>query len=108
MTYVDSCVSVGAKVPNFIFSESNLSVTTPLTRNQSPAQLNVPVVNTWAAMGGLSPSRTKYLSDGLHLNSQGNVVLFEELKKAIETHFPDWMPQRLPLHQAEWVQLVGS
>lgn len=68
----------------------------------------MPVLNIWSAMGGLSPTRTMYLSDGLHLNSLGNEVLFEEFKKVLEIHFPDWMPNRLPVHQTEWSALVGT
>jgi hypothetical protein len=107
MTYADACVSVGAKVMTLVKSYTKFDYDNTID-SKSSVQLNVPVLNIWAAMGGLSPSRTEYLSDGLHLNSQGNAMLFEELKKSIELHFPDWMPQRLPLHQAEWVQLVGS
>jgi hypothetical protein len=107
MTYANACVSVGAKVMIFVLFCIKLICDNTID-SKSSVQLHVPVLNIWHAMGGLSPTRKEYLSDGLHLNSQGNEMLFEELKKAIELHFPDWMPQRLPLHQAGWVQLVGS
>eukprot|EP00250_Pteridium_aquilinum_P006705 c16569_g1_i1 orf=285-1001(-) len=46
-------------------------------------EAGVPVIDLWSSMQEKSGWQTSYLSDGLHLSSDGNAVVFEKLLKVL-------------------------
>eukprot|EP01039_Chlorochromonas_danica_P005880 gene5880-6475_t len=67
-------------------------------------EYHIPVVNAWSAMEGSSASRGNYLSDGLHLSSMGCEALFNEVKKVLLLHHPEWNPEIMSMDMPEWSQ----
>ncbi|KAJ5787994.1 hypothetical protein N7457_002984 [Penicillium paradoxum] len=83
------------------------------------AALNIPVVDLWSAF--MKPTGWKegdpligsrdvpdnetlagLLSDGLHLTSAGNRVVYEEVMKVIQANWPDQTPESLPMVFPSW------
>jgi lysophospholipase L1-like esterase len=62
-------------------------------------RLNVPVCNVWAAM---QPEKESYLSDGLHLNANGNHCVYQLLSTLIAEHWPLLTPTALPFGYPDW------
>lgn len=55
---------------------------------------DLPVFDLWEACEGSQVEKFKaYLVDGLHLNGQGNTVLYEGLMGVVEKHYPDFLPE---------------
>eukprot|EP00040_Diaphanoeca_grandis_P013157 m.66526 g.66526 ORF g.66526 m.66526 type:complete len:280 (+) comp23699_c0_seq1:172-1011(+) len=71
-------------------------------------ELNIPVVNAWAGLGGNSIERGKYLVDGLHLNSLGNQKLLELIKTTIMQHLPQWNRKALQMDYPESKTLAAQ
>ncbi|CAI7573997.1 unnamed protein product [Penicillium crustosum] len=84
------------------------------------ASLNIPVVDLWSAF--MKPTGWKegepligardvpnndtlssFLSDGLHLTSAGNRIVYDELMKVIRANWPDQTPEVLPMVFPSWV-----
>ncbi|KAJ2850415.1 isoamyl acetate-hydrolyzing esterase [Coemansia brasiliensis] len=76
---------------------------------QVASELNLPVVDLWAAMESKvqqlqasSPEELEYdgyeefLWDGLHLNANGNDLLFSLVTNTINSHFPELVPESMP------------
>ena len=82
---------------------SSLPVTRSLTACQQyvaavreiAASWSIPVVDLWS-LTAPSPSYDM-LSDGLHLNTRGNQLLYSALLSVIGSHFPMLMPEMLEL-----------
>ena len=74
---------------------------------------NCKVLDTWEALeGGTSPEvYGKYLSDGLHLNADGNRKVYEGLLDLIKRYHPDLAPMEedssagIPLEGQLWEEL---
>ena len=49
--------------------------------------LDVAVVNTWTLLEGESRDKSKYLSDGLHLNEHGNRKVYEGIIAALTDRY---------------------
>ncbi|KAJ5473740.1 hypothetical protein N7475_003306 [Penicillium sp. IBT 31633x] len=83
------------------------------------ASLNIPVVDLWSAF--LKPTGWKegepligsrdvpdnetfagLFTDGLHLSSAGNRLVYEELMKVIQQNWPDQTPESLPMVFPSW------
>ncbi|KAJ1861810.1 isoamyl acetate-hydrolyzing esterase [Coemansia sp. RSA 989] len=76
---------------------------------QVGSELSLPVVDLWAAIDSkvqelqADSSRhwkydgyEEYLWDGLHLNANGNDLLFSLVTNAVNTHFPELQPETMP------------
>ncbi|KAG0197275.1 hypothetical protein BGX28_009234 [Mortierella sp. GBA30] len=78
-------------------------------RQQQAQQCQVDVIDTWGIM--MEQVRTGkhtldgYLKDGLHLASEGNNVIFEEIMKVIKSRYPEWDPSTMPMHAPWWGHL---
>jgi len=69
-------------------------------------EFNVPYINLYEVMLKESPDKWgQYLRDGLHLSSTGNMLLFIELVKIINTHFSDLQESNLPFHATHWADV---
>ncbi|KAL1957194.1 hypothetical protein VTO42DRAFT_6228 [Malbranchea cinnamomea] len=88
-------------------------------------RLGVPVVDIWSAFmkaagwkegeplaGSIDvPENEKLralLSDGLHFNPSGYRIMYDEVRKAIETHYPELMPERIPMNFPSWETAPGQ
>ncbi|KAF9947236.1 hypothetical protein BGZ72_010752 [Mortierella alpina] len=69
----------------------------------------VDVVDTWNIMmeqvKAGKHTLEEYLRDGLHLAAQGNDVIFEEIVKIIQSRYPEWDPNTMPMHAPWWGHL---
>ncbi|KAF9345175.1 hypothetical protein BGX26_003433 [Mortierella sp. AD094] len=69
----------------------------------------VDVIDTWGLMTeGVESGKytlNDYLKDGLHLASQGNNLVFEEIMKIIKSRYPEWNPDNMPMHAPWWGRL---
>ncbi|KAG0226316.1 hypothetical protein BGW42_003775 [Actinomortierella wolfii] len=69
----------------------------------------VDVIDTWNLMNDQIRAGNKslgdYLVDGLHLNSDGNELIYQELSKLIQTKYSDWDPETMPMHGPWWGNL---
>ncbi|KAF9984426.1 hypothetical protein BGZ75_004025 [Mortierella antarctica] len=81
-------------------------------RNHNGEQVSqgqVDVIDTWnIMMDQVKAGRhtlDEYLKDGLHLASQGNDVIFEEIMKIIRSRYPEWDPETMPMHAPWWGDL---
>lgn len=66
---------------------------------------NVLHLNIWELLSGFNEDQStyeKYLTDGLHLSSSGNEILFQELKKLILLNNPDLDPEKLKNFYPHW------
>ncbi|KAJ1854612.1 isoamyl acetate-hydrolyzing esterase [Coemansia sp. RSA 1822] len=62
-------------------------------------ELRIPCVDLWTAMETSVSTNTaldSFLWDGLHLNANGNDLLFDLLLRAIKTNYPELDPDSLP------------
>jgi isoamyl acetate esterase len=78
------------------------------------------VIDTWEALSGASETRSTFLVDGLHLNEDGNRIVFEALMKTIHEKFPEVAPapdddgeasvckEGIPLEGQLWRELCGQ
>ncbi|KAF9971239.1 hypothetical protein BGZ73_005841 [Actinomortierella ambigua] len=66
----------------------------------------VDVIDTWNLMNDQIVAGNKtlrdYLFDGLHLNSDGNELIYQELMKLIRTKYAEWDPNVMPMHAPWW------
>lgn len=69
------------------------------------AELHVPVVDAWAALGGASEERAEHLSDGLHLSAKGCDALFAAVQQSILANYPDWDPENMKFDILSWDQI---
>jgi isoamyl acetate esterase len=86
---------------------------------QVATELDCPVVDTWTLLEGFSDKRGEFLSDGLHLNEQGNRRVFEGLMTLLQQQFPDLAPmgdddgdgkhgkKGIPVEEKLWKELCG-
>lgn len=75
------------------------------------------VLDVWELLEGETEHRGKYLSDGLHLNSEGNRKVYQAIMERIEQYFPRIAPMRdgdgkygkmgAPLDEKLWKELAG-
>ncbi|ORZ28748.1 SGNH hydrolase-type esterase domain-containing protein [Lobosporangium transversale] len=77
---------------------------------QSPPQYHqVDVIDTWSLMTTQIESGQRtlqdYLIDGLHLASEGNNLIFEEIMKIIRSRYQEWDPEVMPMHAPWWGHL---
>ena len=71
---------------------------------QTGAELKIPVLDCFDGM--MKNDRWKlYLSDGLHLTSDGYAWVFENIVKCIDEHFPAFGAKTLPLDAPLWREL---
>ena len=68
----------------------------------------MPVLDAWTSLGGYADSRAQYLSDGLHLNQEGNERLSEAFITLLRESLPEWLPANIPMHMAGWAELAQS
>jgi len=68
----------------------------------------VPVVDAFAALGGLSEERGSFLRDGLHLNAAGNAALFKAVQAVLQQQLPQLLPDALPLYQPHWSEIIAD
>ncbi|KAG0036557.1 hypothetical protein BGZ82_004037 [Podila clonocystis] len=72
----------------------------------------VHVVDTWALMTEQIDSGKRiladYVHDGVHLASAGNDLIFQEIMRIIQTHYPEWDPEKMPMHAPWWGDLDPS
>ncbi|CAI7595673.1 unnamed protein product [Penicillium glandicola] len=83
------------------------------------ASLNIPVVDLWSAfmktagwkegeplIGARDVPQSEALAslftDGLHLTSAGNRIVYDELMKVIQANWPDQTPESLPMVFPSW------
>jgi lysophospholipase L1-like esterase len=81
------------------------------------AKYNCTVVDSWELLQGDSDDRKKYLSDGLHLNEDGNRLIHKGLMDAIQKNHPDIAPMTdgegkygtsgIPVEEMLWERLLG-
>jgi len=62
------------------------------------------VIDVFALLKGEDPSgaREEFLSDGLHLNSKGNVALYEAFVDEITTAHPQWDAAKMEMDRPGW------
>jgi hypothetical protein len=78
------------------------------------------VVDTWELLKGSSDERKAYLSDGLHLNEEGNRRVFDGLLDLLMKQFSDLTPMNddedgegiygtrgIPIEEKTWKELCG-
>ncbi|KAG0259271.1 hypothetical protein DFQ27_004178 [Actinomortierella ambigua] len=69
----------------------------------------VDVIDTWNLMNDQIIAGNKtlqdYLSDGVHLNPDGNELIYQELMKLIRTKYSEWDPEVMPMHAPWWGNL---
>ncbi|KAF9275382.1 hypothetical protein BGZ68_010834 [Mortierella alpina] len=79
------------------------------TEQMALQHCQVDVIDTWNIMmeqvKAGKHTLDNYLKDGLHLASQGNDVIFEEIMKIILTRYPEWDPSTMPMHAPWWGHL---
>lgn len=71
------------------------------------------VVNTYNLLGGDQGEEFygKYMTDGLHLNEEGNRIVFEGIMQAIESDYKHLLPSAngsghgIPLEEKLWSEL---
>ncbi|KAF9389434.1 hypothetical protein CPC16_005792 [Podila verticillata] len=72
----------------------------------------VHVVDTWGKMTEQIETGKKTLAehvhDGVHLGSAGNDLIFQEIMKIIQTHYPEWDPEKMSMHAPWWGDLDRS
>ncbi|EQC40209.1 hypothetical protein SDRG_02857 [Saprolegnia diclina VS20] len=56
-------------------------------------KMKIPVLDLWTPLQGKQKS---VLSDGLHLNQAGNEFVYDQIKNAIATSYPQLRPSALP------------
>ncbi len=71
-------------------------------------EFHVPVVDNWTTLGGASEQRGGFLRDGLHLSSQGNQQIFENIKELIGDQFQHLRPENIKLFQPHWSEIVEN
>ena len=81
-------------------------------------QFDLGLVDTWALLEGNSPSKSRYLSDGLHLNEKGNRAVYLGLKSALLQKYPEVLPMEdgqgkygksgVPLEEELWRKALGD
>ncbi|PGH29672.1 hypothetical protein GX50_07582 [[Emmonsia] crescens] len=81
--------------------------------------LNVPVADVWTAFmtaagwsagqplagsrdGPVNEKLEALLSDGLHFNPAGYKIMYDEVMRAIRTHYPHLAPEDVPIHFPPW------
>ncbi|KAG0255234.1 hypothetical protein BG011_005272 [Mortierella polycephala] len=78
-------------------------------QRQSPQHSQVDVIDTWGLMTEQIESGKRtlgdYLRDGLHLASEGNNLIFEQIMKVIRSRFPEWDPDTMPMNAPWWGDL---
>jgi len=62
---------------------------------------SLPCIDIYNGMQGQSDWKSM-MSDGLHLNAQGNQYLYESVIDCLQTHFPELTPSVLPLEGPHW------
>lgn len=72
----------------------------------SARKLNVQVIDLWSGLEGDSDNRSKYLSDGLHLNEIGNMKLYEIIRDKIEIDTPSLSASILPMVRPHWSKMI--
>ncbi len=78
---------------------------------QAGAELHCPVLDVFEEMGGDGEDYGQYLSDGLHLNGEGNTKLYQGLMELIRRELPDLAPMEdegttgLPMEEKLWTEL---
>jgi lysophospholipase L1-like esterase len=82
---------------------------------QIAAKLNCHVVDAWELLDGATEERGKYLSDGLHLNEEGNRRLYDGLMQLLEKEYPHLAPMEdgdgkygtcgIPLEEKLWTEM---
>jgi lysophospholipase L1-like esterase len=74
------------------------------------------VVDTWELLSGSTDDRSKYLSDGLHLNESGNRLVYQGIMELLQDKYPaltpmedgegKWGATGIPLEEKLWQELV--
>ena len=75
------------------------------------------VLDVWELLEGETEHRGKYLSDGLHLNADGNRKVYHGIMETIQKHFPKIAPMEdgdgkygtsgVPVEEKLWKELAG-
>lgn len=69
----------------------------------------IPFVNLYDAFSREGGSEWRdLLCDGLHYTGKGYEIFYNELMKAIRTHYPELAPESLPFKYPEWRQISES
>ena len=69
------------------------------------------VVDTWSLLDGASDNKSQYLSDGLHLNESGNLLVHKGIMHVLQRDYPEVMPLveggsvGVPLEEPLWREL---
>ncbi|KAF9570800.1 hypothetical protein EC968_001400 [Mortierella alpina] len=95
--YAETCLRVAQE-----YQERN-------REQESLQHCQVDVIDTWNIMmeqvKAGNHTLDEYLKDGLHLASQGNDVIFQEIMKIIRGRYPEWDPDTMPMHAPWWGNL---
>ena len=59
---------------------------------QVAKDLHCPVIDTWELLEGNSDERSKYLADGLHLQENGNRLIYQAVMDLIRNQYPKLAP----------------
>ncbi|KAG0051373.1 hypothetical protein BGZ83_003839 [Gryganskiella cystojenkinii] len=78
-------------------------------KNEMSELHQVDVIDTWGLMTAEVHAGRRtlndYLRDGLHLASEGNNVIFEQIMYIIRSRYPSWDPETMPMHAPWWGDL---
>ena len=77
------------------------------------SKLDVPVVNLNAAFMKYAGEKLNnkwqdLLCDGLHFSGHGSYVMYTELLKTIEEHYPEYHPKNVPYRLPNWREISAS
>jgi lysophospholipase L1-like esterase len=86
------------------------------TMKQVAARHDCHAVDTWELLQGDSADRSRFLSDGLHLNESGNQLVYQGLMNLLQTKYPELAPMEdgegkwgkagIPLEEKLWQELM--
>jgi lysophospholipase L1-like esterase len=81
---------------------------------QVGSDLDCDVVDVFDLMGGNGNDYAKHLSDGLHLSSSGNTIIFEGIMSLVQNKYPHLAPMEgdgknensgIPMEEKLWTDL---
>lgn len=72
---------------------------------QVAQQNNLPLVDVWNEM---VDQKEKYLMDGLHLNREGNDLVFELLMGCVKDNYPELYPDNIPFVVPDYRTFDGT
>jgi len=70
--------------------------------------LQVPCIDLGSLMRAARDDWWEYLSDGLHLTSEGNTFVFSAIKQCIEKFYPQLSADALPLHYPHFADIDNN